>query len=155
MLTGCFVIDQRFQISGAILTFFLLIMRHPDVQKRAYEEISSVVGTDRLPELADRPSLRYLDCVIQEAFRFNPPIPLVTHSNSKEDEYEGCRIPKKTWLMGNIWYVQSSSYTCPRLSLRGLGRCCITKTSTKTARVSFQSASFPERATSLRGILER
>ena len=91
------------QITTAILTSILLLTRHPWVQARAYEEIKAVVGTDRLPELHDRTSLPYLDCVIQEIHRFNPAIPLVTHANSKEDEYLGYRIPKKTWIMANVW----------------------------------------------------
>ena len=77
--------------------------RHPDIQQRAYLEIVSVVGTRRLPGLEHRRSLVYLDCVIQEVFRFNPPIPLVTHSNWKEDEYLGYRVPRKTWIMANVW----------------------------------------------------
>ena len=92
-----------FQITTAILTAVLLLTRHPEVQARAYEEIKAVVGTDRLPEIHDRASLPYLDCVIQEIHRSNPAIPLVTHANSKEDEYLGYRIPKKTWIMANVW----------------------------------------------------
>lgn len=91
------------QISAAILTFVLMLTRNPDVQKRAHDEIMRVVGPDRLPGLQDRESLPYLDCVIQEVFRFNPPIPLVTHSNAKEDEYLGYRIPQKTWILANVW----------------------------------------------------
>ncbi|KAI1787184.1 cytochrome P450 [Ganoderma leucocontextum] len=90
-------------ITTAILTAMLLLTRHPEVQARVYEEIKGVVGIDRLPDMHDRIALPYLDCVIQELHRFNPAIPLVTHSNSKEDEYLGYRIPKKTWIMANVW----------------------------------------------------
>ncbi|TBU28072.1 cytochrome P450 [Dichomitus squalens] len=90
-------------ITTAVLTAILLLTRHPEVQARAYEEIKTVVGTDRLPEMHDRASLPYIDCVIQEIHRFNPAIPLVTHANSEEDEYLGYRIPKKTWIMANVW----------------------------------------------------
>lgn len=91
------------QISAVILTAFLLLSRYPDIQEKAHEEILSVVGCERLPELGDRDALPYLDCVIQEVLRFNPPIALAPHSNCKEDEYGGYRIPRKTWLMVNIW----------------------------------------------------
>ncbi len=97
----------------------LLLARHPEVQARAYEEIKAVVGTDRLPDMQDRAALPYLDCVIQEFHRFNPAIPLVTHGNSKEDEYLGYRIPKKTWIMANVWCVPAVSATAtprPRCS---------------------------------------
>ncbi|KAM5543801.1 hypothetical protein V8D89_002418 [Ganoderma adspersum] len=90
-------------ITTSVLTAMLLLTRHPEVQARVYEEIMAVVGTDRLPDMQDRSALPYLDCVIQEFHRFNPAIPLVTHGNSKEDEYLGYRIPKKTWIMANVW----------------------------------------------------
>ncbi|KAM5543810.1 hypothetical protein V8D89_002427 [Ganoderma adspersum] len=90
-------------ITTSVLTAMLLLARHPEVQARVYEEIMAVVGTDRLPDMQDRSALPYLDCVIQEFHRFNPAIPLVTHGNSKEDEYLGYRIPKKTWIMANVW----------------------------------------------------
>ncbi|KAI0666410.1 cytochrome P450 [Trametes maxima] len=90
-------------LAGFILNALLLLTRNPDVQKRVYEEIVSAVGTDRLPGLEDRLSLPYFDCVIREIHRFNPAIPLVTHANSQQDEYLGYTIPKKTWLMANVW----------------------------------------------------
>lgn len=34
---------------------FLYMLRHPDVQRKAQEEIDAVVGRDRLPSLEDRP----------------------------------------------------------------------------------------------------
>ncbi|KAI0919563.1 hypothetical protein AcW1_003214 [Taiwanofungus camphoratus] len=90
-------------LTGTILNFLLLIALHPEVQRRAFEEISAVVGNDRLPDLQDRDSLPYIDCLIQEVHRFNPAIPLVTHSNTVEEEYLDYRIPKKTWIMANVW----------------------------------------------------
>ena len=101
----------------------LLLTRHPEVQARVYEEIKAVVGTDRIPDMQDRAALPYLDCVIQEFHRFNPAIPLVTHGNSKEDEYLGYRIPKKTWIMANVWCVTPNPFDPVSLVLTsGLSR---------------------------------
>lgn len=33
---------------------FLLMLVHPDVQEKVYDEINSVVGSDRTPTIADR-----------------------------------------------------------------------------------------------------
>ncbi|KAJ7223155.1 cytochrome P450 [Mycena pura] len=90
-------------VSGTVLSFIAIMLRHPEVQERAYREIVSVVGTTRLPDLSDRRALPYVNAIIQEIHRFNPAVPLVTHGNSVEEEYEGMRIPKKTWVMGNVW----------------------------------------------------
>lgn len=93
------------QLISTILTFLLLVARHPEVQERAFQEISSVVNNDHLPGLDDLDSLPYIDAIIQEVHRFNPAIPLVTHAPMTEDVYMGYRIPKKAWTMANVWYV--------------------------------------------------
>jgi len=90
-------------VSGTILSFLAIMARNQEIQERAFREISTVVGTNRLPDLTDRQSLPYISAIIQEIQRFNPAVPLVTHSNSEEDTYKGMRIPKKTWIMANVW----------------------------------------------------
>ncbi|EPS94263.1 hypothetical protein FOMPIDRAFT_1063274 [Fomitopsis schrenkii] len=60
---------------STIFTFFVAMMRRPDVQARAQEEIARVVGMDRLPMIADRPSPRYVRSVIAEVFRWYPAAP--------------------------------------------------------------------------------
>ncbi|KAJ7665043.1 cytochrome P450 [Mycena polygramma] len=90
-------------VSGTILSFIAIISRHPEIQERAFHEISAVVGTNRLPDFADRKSLPYINAIVQEIHRFNPAVPLVTHGNSEEDHYEGMMIPKKTWILANVW----------------------------------------------------
>jgi hypothetical protein len=44
---------------------------YPEVLKKSQEEIDSVIGNDRLPTLADRPHLPYVDAVAKEVFRWN------------------------------------------------------------------------------------
>ncbi len=55
---------------------------YPDVQRRAQEEISAVIGDGRLPKLSDRESLPYVYAVVQEMFRWSPPIPSGMFCNS-------------------------------------------------------------------------
>ncbi|KAG6820576.1 hypothetical protein H0H93_014803 [Arthromyces matolae] len=49
--------------------FFLAMILHPEYQRRAQQEIDSVIGPGRLPEFSDRESLPYLECILQETFR--------------------------------------------------------------------------------------
>ncbi|KAG7094717.1 hypothetical protein E1B28_005537 [Marasmius oreades] len=49
--------------------FMLAMILNPTIQQRAYEEIATVVGQDRLPDLSDRKSLPYLECILHETFR--------------------------------------------------------------------------------------
>ena len=53
-----------------ITTFIAAMLLHPKVQERAHEEIDRVIGRDRLPDFNDRDSLPYLQCVMQEVFRY-------------------------------------------------------------------------------------
>ncbi|KAJ8081567.1 hypothetical protein PM082_007412 [Marasmius tenuissimus] len=85
-------------------TFFLAMIQNPDIQRRVHEEIISVVGEDRLPDVtADRESLRYLECVLQEVLRWHSSVPLgVPHRSLEDDVYNGMFIPKGTIIIANI-----------------------------------------------------
>lgn len=88
---------------ASVLKFMLYMTHHPEMQERAFEEIRNAVGHDALPTIRDRDKLRYIDCIIQEVHRMDPVVPLVPHSNTTETEYSGYRIPKKSWVMANVW----------------------------------------------------
>ncbi len=63
---------------------------YPDVQKRAQEEIDRVVGTGRMPTFEDREQLPYVDAILKEALRWQPPVPLgVPHRVIEDDTYNG------------------------------------------------------------------
>lgn len=62
------------------MTFFLGMIKHTDVQRKAQEELDRVVGTDRLPTFEDRESLPYIEAIIREAYRMLPVLPLGTHT---------------------------------------------------------------------------
>jgi cytochrome P450 len=49
---------------------------YPDIQKKAQQELDSVIGRGRLPEFTDRPSLPYIDSIVKETIRWNPVAPL-------------------------------------------------------------------------------
>lgn len=86
---------------------------HPEIQKRAQEEINSVIGPDRLPSLNDRSSLPYVEAVVKEVLRWNPVGPLgVPHRLIEDDVYEGYLIPKGTLVIANIWYAYFSMSYC-------------------------------------------
>jgi len=55
---------------SAISSFFLAMALHPDIQRKAQAELDRVVGQRRLPELIDRPSLPYVECIMREVMRW-------------------------------------------------------------------------------------
>ena len=48
---------------------------HPEVQKKAQEQLDMVVGTDRLPEISDRQSLPFIEALYLECLRWRPATP--------------------------------------------------------------------------------
>ncbi|KAI0369594.1 cytochrome P450 [Pilatotrama ljubarskyi] len=55
---------------SATLTFLLAMAKYPDVQKRAQAELDGLTGGKRLPTMADRPNLPYVDAVLSEVLRW-------------------------------------------------------------------------------------
>lgn len=49
---------------------------NPDVQQKAYHDLISVIGKDRLPEFGDIASLPYIEAMVMELMRWHPVFPL-------------------------------------------------------------------------------
>ena len=55
--------------TGTFLQFFVLCMlQHPDVLRKAQQEIDTVIEAHRTPDLEDIDNLPYIQAVIHEAF---------------------------------------------------------------------------------------
>ncbi|KAF5348522.1 hypothetical protein D9756_009684 [Leucocoprinus leucothites] len=89
---------------AAVMTLFLAMLLHPDVQLKAQEELDSVVGPDRLPEFSDMPHLTFFSAIVKEVLRWNPIVPSgVPHMTTEEDVYMGYYIPKDCIIMANAY----------------------------------------------------
>ena len=51
------------------MIFIFAMTLFPESQRKAQEEIDTVIGSDRLPEFTDRNALPYLECLVQEVLR--------------------------------------------------------------------------------------
>lgn len=98
---------------------------YPDVQRRAQEQLDSVVGTDKLPNFGDRERLPYIEALVKEVLRWNPVTPLgmclyflfnvanmkpsmtaylgAPHRLLEDDVHDGYFIPKGSSVIANIW----------------------------------------------------
>ncbi|KAJ7127124.1 cytochrome P450 [Mycena epipterygia] len=91
---------------STVLIFIMLMAMHPDVQTRVQEEVDRVVGKDRLPVIADRPDMPYLNAVIKETMRWHPVLPLsIARRTDKDDVYGGYFVPKGTTVLPNVWAI--------------------------------------------------
>ena len=56
----------------------LAMTLYPEVQAEAHAELDRVMGSERLPDFEDRPNLPYLECVVQESYRWHTAVPIGT-----------------------------------------------------------------------------
>ncbi|KAJ6477370.1 cytochrome P450, partial [Mycena vitilis] len=99
---------------SALASFFCAMAVHPHVQKKAQREIDAAIGTHRLPEFADRPSLPFVEALYREVMRWRPVLPLgVAHATSEDDVYDGYFIPKGATVLANIWAMAHDESVYP------------------------------------------
>ncbi|KAF6339719.1 hypothetical protein mRhiFer1_008002 [Rhinolophus ferrumequinum] len=89
--------------SSTLAWALLLMILHPDVQRRVQQEIDEVIGQVRRPEMADQARMHFTMAVVHEVQRFADIIPLgLPHMTSRDIEVQGFRIPKGTPLVFNL-----------------------------------------------------
>ncbi|XP_004380037.1 cytochrome P450 2D17-like isoform X3 [Trichechus manatus latirostris] len=81
----------------------LLMLLHPDVQRRVQQEIDEVIGQVRPPEMEDQARMPFTTAVVHEVQRFGDVVPLnLPHMTSRDTEVHGFHIPKGTTLILNL-----------------------------------------------------
>ncbi|XP_004437987.1 PREDICTED: cytochrome P450 2D14-like [Ceratotherium simum simum] len=90
--------------TSTTLTWALLLMiLHPDVQRRVQQEIDEVIGQARRPEMRDQAHMPFTMAVVHEVQRFGDIVPLgLPHMTSRDIEVQGFLIPKGTMLITNL-----------------------------------------------------
>jgi cytochrome P450 len=84
------------ETTANLLTWmFLLLLRHPDVERRVREEAIRVLG-DRDPVLEDVRSLEYTKRVLEEALRLYPPAWIVERQSLTPDVLGGYSVPSES-----------------------------------------------------------
>ncbi|KAI5337061.1 hypothetical protein L3X38_016330 [Prunus dulcis] len=85
-----------------------LLLNNRQVLKKVYEELDQHVGKRRLLNESDINNLVYLPAAIKEAMRLCPPGPLSVQRVFREDcTVGGYQVPKGTWLLVNLWKIQT------------------------------------------------
>ncbi|KAJ5205277.1 Cytochrome P450 [Penicillium cf. griseofulvum] len=89
---------------SSVASFFLAMALFPEVQRKAQEEIDTVLGSNQLPQFQDRDNLPYLNALVKEVLRWHPVVPMsVPHMSSQDDTCEGYFIPKGSSVLTNVW----------------------------------------------------
>ncbi|KIK55628.1 hypothetical protein GYMLUDRAFT_47600 [Collybiopsis luxurians FD-317 M1] len=94
--------------------FFLAMVRHPEVLRKAQAEIDAVVGNERLPGFGDRDHLPYVNAVVTETLRWNSVAPTgVPHRAMEDDIIGGYFIPKGSIIIANLWNMLNDPEVYP------------------------------------------
>uniref|UniRef100_A0A151UHR7 Isoflavone 2'-hydroxylase n=2 Tax=Cajanus cajan TaxID=3821 RepID=A0A151UHR7_CAJCA len=83
------------------------LLNHPEMLKKARNELDTHVGQDRLVNESDLPKLPYLRKIILETLRLHPHAPLaIPHVSSEDINIGEFNIPRNTMVIANIWAMQ-------------------------------------------------
>lgn len=113
LLLGQAILETGSDTSGAYLqNATLLLAAHPEVQRKAQEELDRVVGTERSPRLEDMDQLHYIRAIIEEVHRMRPVAPMaIPHHSTSDLSYRNYSIPANTMLIPNVYGIFSSPLT--------------------------------------------
>lgn len=82
------------------------LLNHPDVLKKARDEIDCKVGLDRLIDESDISNLPYLQNIVSETLRLYPSVPmLLPHVASEDCKVGAYDMPSGTILLTNAWAI--------------------------------------------------
>lgn len=82
----------------------LAMLKYPEAQKKAQEELDTVLGHNQLPELGQEDLLPYCSALVKELYRWRPVSNLaIPRETDTEDVYKGYRIPANSVILPNAW----------------------------------------------------
>ncbi|KAG1855087.1 cytochrome P450 [Suillus tomentosus] len=106
----------------AICTVLMAAAHFPEEQAKVQAELDAVIGRERAPTFADKPSLLRLEAFISEALRWRPLVPFGLPHRTTEDVIwaspfesfvENYCIPAGTTVFGNQWSISRDPEVYP------------------------------------------
>jgi pentalenene oxygenase len=100
-------------VAATLTWVFHLLSQNPDIEKRLYEEIDTVLG-GRAPEWDDLAKLELTDRIITETLRLYPPAWLFTRRIAADSELAGLRLKAGSTVVFSPSAVQRYPGVFPR-----------------------------------------
>ncbi|KAJ0754880.1 putative cytochrome P450 [Helianthus annuus] len=92
--------------AATVVWSLTLLMKNPNVMKKAQEEVRNVIGKKSMIDEDDLPKLTYLKAVIKETMRLYPSAPLlVPRETMKDTILHGYKIKQKTIVYVNAFAI--------------------------------------------------
>ncbi|KAK9155082.1 hypothetical protein Sjap_002562 [Stephania japonica] len=83
------------------------LLKSPDTMKKVQAEVRKIIGKKMKVKEEDIQQMEYLKCVIKEALRLHPPVPLLIPRESvTSTQIKEYTIPAKTRVYINVWAIQ-------------------------------------------------
>uniref|UniRef100_A0A673UNS3 Cytochrome P450 1A n=1 Tax=Suricata suricatta TaxID=37032 RepID=A0A673UNS3_SURSU len=93
-------------VTTAISWSLMYLVKNPEKQRKIQEELDTVIGRARQPQLSDRLQLPYLEAFILEIFRHSSFVPFnLPRSTTRDTTLNGFYIPRKHFVFINQWQV--------------------------------------------------
>uniref|UniRef100_A0A8C5RFX0 Cytochrome P450 family 2 subfamily W member 1 n=1 Tax=Laticauda laticaudata TaxID=8630 RepID=A0A8C5RFX0_LATLA len=80
----------------------LLMMKHPEIQRKVQQEIQQVLGSERLPVYEDRKQMPFTNAMIHEVQRFASVVPQFPRCTTMDTHFRGYFIPKGTPIFPSL-----------------------------------------------------
>jgi cytochrome P450 len=99
-----------------LTAFTFAMLKFPQVQRKAQQELDAVIGINRLPTFGDREKLPYVNAIVKEVTRWWPVTPMgFPHTATESFNHEGLHIPKGAYLLPAVWWFlhDSAVYSDP------------------------------------------
>ncbi|GKD12453.1 cytochrome P450 93A3-like protein, partial [Tanacetum coccineum] len=101
------------------------LINHPDIMRKAREEIYRVVGRNILVQESDIPNFPYLQAIVKEIFCLHPSTTLIQRKSPRDCTVSGYHIPANANVLINIWALyrdpnhwdKPHERMCPGISL--------------------------------------
>ncbi|MED6189860.1 hypothetical protein PIB30_100149 [Stylosanthes scabra] len=81
------------------------LLKHPRVMRKLQDELTNVVGLNKLVQETHLANLTYLDMVIKETLRLHPAGALFPRETNKDAMVNGYHIRNKTMVLINLWAI--------------------------------------------------
>ncbi|NXM70481.1 CP4V2 protein, partial [Serilophus lunatus] len=95
-----FMFEGHDTTAAAMNWVLYLLGHHPEIQKKVHKELDEVFdNTERPVTTEDLKNLRYLECVVKEALRIFPSVPMFARVLREDCSISGHQIPKGTNIL--------------------------------------------------------
>ncbi|KAG6533784.1 cytochrome P450 93A3-like [Zingiber officinale] len=81
------------------------LINHPNILRKARDEIEAVVSKERLVAESDLANLPYLQAIIKETLRLHPTGPMIARQSDRDAKIKGYDVPANTTVFVNVWAI--------------------------------------------------